>query len=235
MTGKHMFGIRQDWVSDELFPFESRFFDSQHGRMHYIDEGHGEPIVFVHGDPSWSFEFRGPVSGQREKFRCVAPDHIGFGLSERSQAPDNSHPQAHAENFAALLDHLQLQDVSLYLTDWGGPVGLALARRHPERVRRIIVANTWCWPVNNDRHFVMFSGMMSSCIGRFMIRRLNFIVNQVMPRVVGYRKTLTRKLRATTGGPCGTGAPGMPAPTSLDTLSALQIGWTLFGATEKLL
>ncbi len=191
MTGKLMFGIRQDWVSDELFPFESRFFGSQRGHMHYIDEGQGEPIVFVHGNPSWSFEFRGPVRRLRGQYRCVAPDHIGFGLSDRCQGPDSHHPQAHAENFAALLDHLRLEDVTLYLTDWGGPIGLAFARRYPERVRRIIIANTWCWPVNNDRHFVMFSRMMSSGIGRFMIRRFNFFVNQVMPRAVGDRKILS--------------------------------------------
>jgi haloalkane dehalogenase len=235
MTGKHMFGIRQDWVSDELFPFESRFFDSQHGRMHYIDEGQGEPIVFVHGNPTWSFEFRGPVSRPREQFRCVAPDHIGFGLPQRSQASDGSHPQAHAENFAALLDHLQLQDVTLYLTDWGGPVGLAFARRYPERVRRIIVANTWCCPVNNGRHFVMFSPMMSSGIGRFMIRRFNFFVNRVMPRAVGDRKILTPEVMRHYRRALPDWGSRYVAPTSLDTLSALQIGWTPFGATEKLL
>ena len=208
MSGKHMSGIRQDWVSDELFPFESRFFGSQRGRMHYIDEGQGEPIVFLHGNPSWSFEFRGPVSRLRDQFRCVAPDHIGFGLSERSQASDSSHPQAHAENFAALLDHRQFKDVTLYLTDRGGPIGLSFAQRYPERVRRTIMANTWRWPVNNERHLVLFSGMISSGIGRFMIRRSNFFVNQVMPRAVGDRKILTSEVnRHYRQGPARLGLP----------------------------
>ena len=191
MTEKSMFGVRPDWVSDELFPFESRFFDSPRGRMHYVDEGDGEPIVFVHGNPSWSFEFRGVIRELRGQYRCIAPDHIGFGLSERSELTENYHPQAHAENFAALLDHLELQDASLYLTDWGGPIGLEFARRNPNRVRRLIIANTWCWPVHDDRHFVMFSKMMSSPVGRLLNRRLNFFVNQVMPRAVGDRKTLS--------------------------------------------
>ena len=112
MTEKSMFGVRPGWVSDELFPFESRFFDSPRGRMHYVDEGDGEPIVFVHGNPSWSFEFRDVIRELRGRYRCIASDHIGFGLSERSELTANYHPKAHAENFAALLDHLELQDVS---------------------------------------------------------------------------------------------------------------------------
>ena len=194
MTGKSVFGTRPGWVSDELFPFESRFFDSPRGRMHYIDAGQGEPIVFIHGNPSWSFEFRSVVERLRDKYRCIAPDHIGFGLSERSQLSEDYHPQSHANNFAALLDYLQLDDATLYLTDWGGPIGLDFARRHPDRVRRLIIANTWCWPVNDDRHFVMFSRMMSSFVGQFLIRRFNFFVTQVMPRAVGDRKVLTSEI-----------------------------------------
>ena len=191
MTASSMFGIRPGWVSDQLFPFESRFFETPSGRMHYVDEGEGEPLVFLHGNPSWSFEFRGVIDRLRTQFRCVAPDHIGFGLSARSQSPRDYSPQAHADNFASLLDHLQLRDVSLYMTDWGGPIGLDFARRDPDRVRRLIISNTWCWPVNTDRHFVMFSRMMSSPVGRFLNRRLNFFVTQVMPRAVGDRRALS--------------------------------------------
>ncbi len=77
---------RPDWVSDEMFPFESRFVDTPRGHvMHYVDEGAGAPIVFVHGNPAWSFEFRHLIDGLRSHFRCIAADHIGFGLSSRSQ------------------------------------------------------------------------------------------------------------------------------------------------------
>ncbi len=148
-------------------------------------------FVFVHGNPSWSFELRGLIQQLRERFRCVATDHIGFGLSERGQLAEDYCPQAHAGNFAALLDHLRLQDITLYLTDWGGPIGLAFARRYPDRVDRLILANTRCWPVSTDRHFVMFSRMMSSPVGRLLNRRCNFFVNQVMPRAVGDRKALS--------------------------------------------
>ena len=183
---------RPDWVSAQMFPFESRFFTTPSGhRMHFVDEGAGEPIVFVHGNPSWSFEFRHLIEGLRGDFRCIAPDHIGFGLSSHSSNDEDRRPQAHADAFASLLDHLDLRDVTLYLTDWGGPIGLDYARTHPDRVKRIVIANTWCWPVSRDPHFVMFSFMMASWIGRYLIKRRNFFVNKVVPMAVGRKDVLT--------------------------------------------
>ena len=86
------------WLSDEIYPFESSFFTTPSGHeMHYIDEGAGEPIVFLHGNPTWSFEFRHLIRDLRSQYRCIAPDHIGFGLSSRSQRPADYRPEAHAD------------------------------------------------------------------------------------------------------------------------------------------
>ena len=183
---------RPGWVSDEMFPFESRSFTTPSGQsMHFVDEGAGETIVFVHGNPSWSFEFRHLIRNLRSGFRCVAADHIGFGLSSHSDRREEHRPEAHARAFAAFLDHLGLRDVTLFLTDWGGPIGLDFARRHPGRVKRIVVANTWCWPVERDPHFRLFSFMASSWVGRYLIRRRNFFLNKVMPKAVGKKGVLT--------------------------------------------
>ena len=183
---------RPAWVSDEMFPFESRFFNTPSGQsMHYVDEGAGEPVVFVHGNPSWSFEFRHLIRELRPGFRCIAPDHVGFGLSSRSERRENQTPEAHAGAFAALLEHLGLRDVTLFLTDWGGPIGLDFARNHPDRVKRIVIANTWCWPVDRELHFKMFSFIMSSWLGRYLIKRRNVFVNRVMPKAVGRKGVLT--------------------------------------------
>ena len=188
---------RPDWVSDDLFPFESRFLDlPPDHRMHYIDEGEGEPIVFVHGNPAWSFEFRHPVRELRSEFRCVALDHIGFGLSSRSARREDHRPRSHAQRLAALLDHLDLRDITLFMNDWGGPIGLDFARRHPERVKRLVIANTWCWPVGDDFHFRSFSFLMSSWIGQHLLRHHNLFVNGVMPRAVGDRSVLTPEIMA---------------------------------------
>ncbi len=186
---------RPDWVSDDLYPFESRFFAAPPDhRMHYIDEGAGEPIVFVHGNPAWSFEFRHPIRELRSEFRCVAPDHIGFGLSSRSARREDHHPRSHAHRFASLLDRLDLRGITLFMNDWGGPIGLDFARRHPERVRRLVIANSWCWPVEDDFHFKAFSFLMSSWIGQYLIRHRNIFVDKVMPKAVGDRNILTPEI-----------------------------------------
>ncbi len=188
---------RPDWVSDDLYPFESRFLAAPPDhRIHYIDEGAGDPLVFVHGNPAWSFEFRHVIRQLRAECRCVAPDHVGFGLSSRSARREDHHPESHARRFAALLDHLDLRDITLFMNDWGGPIGLDFARRHPERIRRLVIANSWCWPVGEDFHFRSFSFLMSSRIGQYLIRHRNIFVNRVMPMAVGDRGILTPEVMA---------------------------------------
>ena len=188
---------RPFWVSDSLYPFEGRYFTTEAGHdMHFVDEGAGEPLLFVHGNPAWSFEFRHLIMGLRSEFRCVAADHVGFGLSSRSHRQEDHHPERHAERLAAFVDHLGLRDLTLFMTDWGGPIGLAFAAKHPGRVKRIVITNTWCWPVNDDFHFRAFSFFMSSWLGQYLIKRHNFFVNGVMPRAMGNRSVLTSEVMA---------------------------------------
>ena len=164
--------------------------------MHYIDEGSGEPIVFIHGNPAWSFEFRHLIKGLRSEFRCVAPDHIGFGLSSRSDRREDYHPQRHAENLASLLNNLDIRDATLFMTDWGGPIGLDFARNYPDRVKRIVIANTWSWPVSREWHFIQFSFMMRSWVGQFLVKRLNAFVTKVMPMAIGNKAAITPEMMA---------------------------------------
>jgi haloalkane dehalogenase len=177
-------------------PLQSRWFQAPRGRMHYIDEGQGRPIVFLHGNPTWSFEYRGPIARLREHYRCIAPDHLGFGLSENTGRPADYHPAAHAENFAALMDQLDLNDAVLVFSDWGGPIALNYARLHPERIAGLVILNSWCWPVNKELHFRQFSFMMSSWLGQYLIKRHNFFVKRVMPSAVGDRALLTDAVMA---------------------------------------
>ncbi len=164
--------------------------------MHYVDEGDGEPLVFVHGNPAWSFEFRHLIAGLRPEFRCIAADHVGFGLSSRSQRLEDHQPQYHAEQLIAFVESLDLNDLTLFVTDWGGPIGLAFAAKYPDRVKRIVITNTWCWPVKDDFHFRLFSSFMSSWIGQQLIKHRNFFVNGVMPRAVGDKSVLTSEIMA---------------------------------------
>ena len=190
---------RPDWLSDDMYPFESKFLTTPSGhRMHFVDEGEGEgePIVFVHGNPAWSFEFRHLIERLRSGFRCVAVDHVGFGLSSRSDRSEDHHPKSHAVRFASLMDHLDLQDLTLVMEDWGGPIGLDFARRQPERVKRLVIGNTWCWPVRDEFHFIWFSFFMSSWIGQYLLKRHNLFVNRLMPMAVGDKSVLTPEIMA---------------------------------------
>ena len=100
-------------------------------------------------------------------------------------------PRPHARRFAELMRNLDIKCATLFLTDWGGPIGLDFARQNPDRISRLVLANTWCWPVSRDLHFMLFSFMMRSWLGQYLIKRRNFFVNKVMPMAVGDKSVLT--------------------------------------------
>ena len=128
----------------ELYPFESRFLEVKGGhRYHYLDEGKGQPVLFVHGNPTWSFYWRELVKDLRATHRCVAPDHVGCGLSDKPGDDAYEYTlERRVEDLSALVDHLRLDKVTLVLHDWGGMIGLAWAAAHPERVSRLVLLNT---------------------------------------------------------------------------------------------
>jgi len=128
----------------ELYPFASHFFDARGVQMHYLDEGAGEPVVMLHGNPTWSFYYRALVKGLRDSYRVIVPDHIGCGLSEKPDDTPYSYTLARrVDDLDALLEQLDIREnVTLVLHDWGGMIGMGWASRHPERVRRLIVLNT---------------------------------------------------------------------------------------------
>jgi haloalkane dehalogenase len=127
-----------------LFPFVNHFFDVGGPRLHYLDEGGGLPVVMVHGNPTWSFYYRDLVRRLSDRYRCVVPDHVGCGLSDKP--PATQYPYSldrRVADLTALLDHLRLdRDVTLIVHDWGGMIGTAWATRFPERVKRLVVLNT---------------------------------------------------------------------------------------------
>jgi cis-3-alkyl-4-acyloxetan-2-one decarboxylase len=131
-------------VVNELYPFQGHFFERDGLRLHYLDEGSGEAVVMVHGNPTWSFYFRNLVLALRGSYRTIVPDHIGCGLSDKPGDAQYPYTLARrAEDLEALLDHLGLDHgVTLVLHDWGGMIGLVCAMRRPERIRRLVLLNT---------------------------------------------------------------------------------------------
>ena len=133
--------------SPALFPFESRYFQSSVGRVHYVDEGAGRPILMCHGNPTWSFLYRHVILALRDSFRCVAVDYPGFGLSERP--PGYGYTAAeHAAVVTELVRELDLTDAIVMGHDWGGPIGLSAATTDPDRFTGIVLGNTWFWPLD---------------------------------------------------------------------------------------
>jgi haloalkane dehalogenase len=177
-----------DWLDRRHYPFASHAFRTPRGRMHYVDEGSGPPVVFLHGNPTWSFMWRHLIGRlARDGFRCIAPDYLGFGLSEKPSLDGFSYlPSAHAACVEDLIEGLGLSDVTLVLHDWGGPIGAAYATRHPERVRRLVIFNTWMWP-RHDASFRAFSAALGSPAGRLAIVRGNLFARAVMPSAFGQR------------------------------------------------
>jgi haloalkane dehalogenase len=130
-----------------LYPFEPRTFDLPAGRLRCLDEGPREApvVVMVHGNPSWSVLYRSLVLALRDRFRCIVPDHLGCGLSDKPAGFDY-HLGAHIENLGALIDALGIRRAHLAVHDWGGPIGLGMARRRPDFVDRLVVFNTAAFP-----------------------------------------------------------------------------------------
>ncbi len=185
MSPQHTAGSRPPWVDDELFPFESRFIELDGNIVHYIDEGSGPILLMLHGNPTWSFEYRDVVNSLRDRFRCIAVDYPGFGLSVA--APDYSYqPAAHAGVVVAFLDRMNLSNVTLVAHDWGGPIGLFAAEQRPNQFERLVLTNTWAWPLNGELRIELASRLMGGLIGRELIRRVNLFVNALIP--VGHRR-----------------------------------------------
>lgn len=130
-----------EWLRT-LYPFEPKRFDTGRGVMSYLDEGQGdEAVVMVHGNPTWSFYYRNLVLGLRDRIRCIVPDHLGCGLSDKPQ--DFNYTLAgHIKNLRELLDSLALKKIHLIVHDWGGPIGLGTLLQRPELLGHVVILNT---------------------------------------------------------------------------------------------
>jgi haloalkane dehalogenase len=181
------------WLDTTEYPFNPNYLSLPMGQMHYVDEGQGRPIVFLHGNPGWSFEYRAAIKEMSKTNRCIAPDHIGFGLSDKPYEW-SYFPQHHAENFAALMAALDLDDITLVVNDWGGPIGMAYAIAHPQKIRRLVILNTWMWSVEDDPYYQKFSGFMGGLVGRFLIRYFNFFGKVVVRQALGDKKKLSKHI-----------------------------------------
>lgn len=162
--------------------------------MHYLDEGSGSPLVFVHGNPSWSYQFRNVIKKLSGKFRCIAPDLIGFGFSDKP-ADWSYLPKDHAAILDQFLESLDLQNITIAVGDWGGPIGLSYAINHPNRIRNLLITNTWLWPVNGDWYYQAFSKFTGGPIGKMLIKSRNFFARDIVKAAFGDKSKLTEDVK----------------------------------------
>lgn len=187
MAMTHSTGERPPWVDDELFPFASRFVELDGNVVHYVDEGSGPILLMLHGNPVWSFVYREVIIALRDRFRCIALDFPGFGLSTGASGY-RYRAQDHADLLVSFVDRLDLSQATLVGHNWGGPLGLYAALRRPGTFERLVLSNTWAWPLNGDPSSELFSRGVGNPAGRALIRRFNPLVNQFIPSTHERRK-----------------------------------------------
>ncbi len=182
-------------MNKNLFPFESQWIEIDGHTMHYVDENSGasKTLLFVHGTPEWSFGFRDLIRSLRNEYRCVAVDHLGFGLSDKPvDAPYSV--KSHSARLTKLIGVLGLQHITIVANDFGGGIAMGYAIDHPDTIDAVVLFNTWMWSLRSDPHFSKPSGMINSWLGRFLYKQLNAPVTMIMPAAFGDKKKLTKEI-----------------------------------------
>ena len=176
-----------------LYPFTSLYFDLNPYKLHYLDEGEGEVLLFLHGNPTWSFYYRSLIQNFQGRYRCVAPDHIGCGFSDKPQDYDYT-LTTHIDNLEKLVGFLALKNITLVVHDWGGAIGMGLAVRKPELIKRLVLFNTASFLSMDIPLRIGLCRM--PLLGTILIRYLNLFVRGVLRFGLKRRKRLTQNVRA---------------------------------------
>ncbi len=175
------------WLDTSAYPFTPNYFEINGQKLHYIDEGKGETVLFVHGTPSWSFDFRHIIQKLKAHYRCIAIDHIGFGLSDKPEHYDYS-TQHHSKTLEQFVLEKQLDNITMVVHDFGGPIGLNVASQYPEKIKNLIILNSWLWSSEDDADYCKLKKILSNPLLPFLYRYLNFSPRFVLPKSFGDHK-----------------------------------------------
>jgi pimeloyl-ACP methyl ester carboxylesterase len=181
------------WVNKNLYPFNSQWIEIEGSQLHYIDEGKGEVILFVHGTPEWSFGYRDVIKELRNSYRCIAIDLLGFGLSGKSSDADYT-CKGHAHRLEKFINFLHLKHITIVGNDFGGGIAMSYAIQHPDNINKIILFNTWMWSLKTDKHYAIPARLMNTWLGRILYLNFNFPVNVIMPSAYGDKSKLTSEI-----------------------------------------
>jgi haloalkane dehalogenase len=199
----------------DLYPFKNNFLALNGMQYHYLDEGQGDPVVMLHGNPSWSFYYRDLVKTLRGGYRVIVPDHIGCGLSEKPTETEYSYTlKQRVDDLETLLEHLEIRcGITLVLHDWGGMIGMAYAIRHPDRIARLVIMNTAAFHLPAGKKLPLALRICrSKHLGKFLILKLNLFA-LMAARIGCKRNPMPEALR---------GAYCAPYDTSSDRIAILR-------------
>jgi haloalkane dehalogenase len=205
--------------SSPLYPFASHWFDRGDGiRMHYVDEGQGDPVVMVHGNPSWSFYYRELIKTLSPSHRAIAMDHVGMGLSDKPGDDRYTYTlKSRIDDLDALLESAKVErDVTLVLHDWGGAIGMGWAIRHPERIKRIVLLNTAAFHMPSSKTLPKALWLARDTkLGAVLVEKFNAFARGAVSMAMTRRK-MSPEVRA------GFLAPYEPAGDRIATLRFVQ-------------
>ncbi len=183
----------QPWLDTTLYPFENKFIKLENGTMHYIDEGEGEVILFVHGTPTWSFLYRNYIKELAKTNRCIAIDNLGFGLSVPKEGFAGT-PKAHCQALVELIEKLNLENITLVVHDFGGPIGIGAALQIPHRIKNIILFNTWLWETKNEKSVQKIDKIINSSLGKFLYLKMNFSPKVLLKKGFHNKRLLNKSI-----------------------------------------
>jgi haloalkane dehalogenase len=184
------------WPDQGTWPWAPQRVALAEGGLHYVREGAGPRVVLVHGTPTWSYEWRHVIRALSPSHEVVAVDHLGFGRSDRPADADYS-PEAHAARFGRAMATLAPDGpVTLVVHDFGGPIALDWALAHVERLTRVVVVNSWMWPLDDDPAMARAARIAGSGLSRLLYRHANASLRLLMPSAYGTRARLTREIHA---------------------------------------
>jgi len=171
-----------------VWPYEPRFVEVSGVRLHHVDVGTGDPVVMLHGNPTWGVIYRRFIEGLSDRYRCIVPDHMGFGKSDVPQHATYD-LATHVDNLEAVLDAIGVDRCVLVVQDWGGPIGLALAARKPELVRKLVVFNSWAsvYP-EGTQLYPLLAMFRQPVTGPTLLRSLNLFVEGYLPAGIHHQE-----------------------------------------------
>lgn len=188
------------WLDRTEYPFENKYIKLSSGRLQYIDEGKGHVVLFIHGTPTWSFLYRNYINDLSKNYRCIAIDNLGFGLSDNQYEFDGT-PQSHSKNLIEFIEKLDLNNISLVVHDFGGPIGLSAAITLHNRISKIIMFNTWLWETKSNKEVIKIDKIINSLIGKFLYLKMNFSPKVLLKKGFHNKSLLSKNIHRQYIGP----------------------------------